>query len=65
MSVAAGYYRHKIPSVDPEMRQAVADVIENPEAYFKQCRAQREREAEAHLHGILSRPWARWGRKQR
>ena len=64
MPVAADY-RQKIPSVDPEMQRAAAEVIDNPDAYFEQRRALREREAEAHLREVLSQRWARRGRKRR
>ncbi|MDQ3275044.1 MAG: hypothetical protein M3Q39_08460 [Actinomycetota bacterium] len=64
MPVAADY-RQKIPSVDPEMQRAAAEVIDNPDEYFERRRALREREAEAYLRGILSRPWAWRGRKRR
>jgi hypothetical protein len=50
-------YTQKIPSVDPAMQEAVAEVLENPDGYFKRRRAQREQEAEAHLRGVLSRSW--------
>lgn len=52
MSSSASYQR-KIPSVDPEMAQAVDEVVCNPEAYMHERRELRRREAERYVHEQL------------
>jgi hypothetical protein len=46
--------RHKIPSVDPEIEQAAADIVRDADAYFERQRALREREAEEYVAGELA-----------
>ena len=40
---------HKLPSVDPEIEQAAADIVRDPDAYFERQRARHEREAEEYV----------------
>lgn len=48
-------YRHRIPSVDPEVEQAADDVLRDPDAYFVRQRALYQREAEAYVRQELAR----------
>lgn len=45
---------HKLPSVDPEVEQAAADIVRDPDAYFERQRALCEREAEEWVQGELA-----------
>ncbi len=45
---------YKIPSVDPEVEQAAADIVRDPDAYFERQRALREREAEEYVERELA-----------
>lgn len=37
---------HKLPSVDPKIERAAADIVWDPDAYFERQRTRCEREAE-------------------
>lgn len=45
---------HKIPSVDPEIERAAADIVRDPDAYFERQRALREQEAEEYVERELA-----------
>ncbi len=45
---------HKLPSVDPEVEQAAADIVRDPDAYFERQRRLCEREAEEYVQGELA-----------
>jgi hypothetical protein len=50
--------RHKIPSVDPEIKKAADDVVRDPDAYFERQRALCEREAEEYVGRELARAFS-------
>lgn len=45
---------HKLPSVDPEMERAAADIVRDPDAYFERQRTRCEREAEEYVENQLA-----------
>lgn len=45
---------YKLPSVDPEVEQAAADIVRDPDAYFERQRALCEREAEEYVERELA-----------
>lgn len=44
----------KLPSVDPEIEQAAADIVRDPDAYFERQRALRAWEAEEYVESELA-----------
>lgn len=52
--VAGSVSSHKLPSVDPEIEQAAADIVRDPDAYFERQRALREQEAEEYVERELA-----------
>lgn len=52
--VAGSVSSHKLPSVNPEVEQAAADIVRDPDAYFERQRALREREAEEYVERELA-----------
>ncbi|MGQ0718202.1 MAG: hypothetical protein ACT4NP_13020 [Pseudonocardiales bacterium] len=51
---AGSVFTHKLPSVDPEVEQAAADIVRDPNAYFERERALHEREAEEYVERELA-----------
>lgn len=51
---ASSVSSHKLPSVDPEVEQAAADIVRDPDAYFERQRALREREAKEYVERELA-----------
>lgn len=49
---------HKLPSVDPAIEQAAADVLRDPDAYFERQRALCAREAEEYVGRELARAFS-------
>ncbi len=45
---------HKLPSVDPEIERAAADIVQDPDAYFERQRTWCEREAEKYVENQLA-----------
>lgn len=52
--VAGSVFSHKLPSVDPEVEQAAADIVRDPDVYFERQRALRAREAEEYVERELA-----------
>jgi hypothetical protein len=52
--VTTGVSSHKLPSVDPEIEQAAADIVSDPDAYFARQRTLCEREAEEYVERELA-----------
>jgi hypothetical protein len=52
--VASSVSSHKLPSVDPEVEQAAADIVRDPDAYFERQRVLCKREAEEYVQGELA-----------
>ena len=50
--------RHKIPSGDPEIKQAAVDVVRDPDAYFERQRALCQREAQEYVGRELARAFS-------
>lgn len=59
VSVATGSVSgQRIPSVDPEIKQAADDVVRDPDAYFERQRALCAREAEEYVGRELARAFS-------
>jgi hypothetical protein len=52
--VAGSVPSQKLPSVDPEVEQAAADIVRDPDAYFERQRALRAWEAEEYVERELA-----------
>jgi hypothetical protein len=52
--MAGSVFSHKLPSVDPEVEQAAADIVRDPDVYFERQRALRAREAEEYVERKLA-----------
>ena len=48
----------RIPSVDPDIKQAADDVVRDPDAYFERQRALCAREAEEYVGRELARAFS-------
>ncbi|MBV9060837.1 MAG: hypothetical protein JOZ09_17030 [Pseudonocardiales bacterium] len=53
-----GVSGQRIPSVDPEIKQAADDVVRDPDAYFERQRALCAREAEEYVGRELARAFS-------
>jgi hypothetical protein len=53
-----GVSGQRIPSVDPEIKQAADDVVRDPDAYFERQRALWAREAEEYVGRELARAFS-------
>jgi hypothetical protein len=45
----------KLPEADPQVRQAIEDMLEDPSGHFTRIREQRSREAEAYVQEEMRR----------
>ncbi len=50
--------RQRIPSADPEIKQAADDVLRDPDAYFERQRALCAREAQEYVGRELARAFS-------
>lgn len=53
-----GVSGQRIPSVDPDIKQAADDVVRDPDAYFERQRALCAREAEEYVGRELARAFS-------